>query len=308
MYDKNLVKILLVSVIAMASYAIVSARLNDPGPPASPGPGLDPRRIVSITPAGTEILFDLGLGSRVVAVTKYCTWPPEARDRIVLPDMLDIDMESLAALSPDLVVISNMNSSLLERLNKLSYPVVRVDQDDWDEICASIIRVGEACGVPEQAAERVEALRAQTAALAARSPDDAPRVLVCVGRDPADKAMTSVYVAGTASFYQDLLAAAGARNAIELPVPYAHLSREGLLRANPDIVLELIGDSGMGENLTTDMVLEPWRKITDLRAVQSGDVAVIRGDFTLRAGPRYPKVLAAFISAIHGGLREIGEE
>jgi hypothetical protein len=57
----------------------------------------------------------------------------------------------------------------------------------------------------------------------------------------------------------------------------------------------------------TGSLLAQWKKVRDLRAAQSGDVAVIRGDFTFRAGPRYPLVLEAFKRAINGGAREIRE-
>lgn len=308
MFRENL-KTFLVSIAVMLAIAAFYAFPRfAPGPPETRADA--PGRIVSITPAGTEILFDLGLGDRVAAVTKYCTWPPEAREKPQLGDMMSVSLESLAVLSPDLVVISNMNETLRSQAEKMGYATVSVNQDNFSEICASMLRVGEACGVPETASKRVAGLRESVREISGAAEKSAatPRVLVCVGRDPADTAMKSLYVAGARSFYEDLLEAAGAKNAFERGVPYAQISMEGLLRTDPDIVLELIGESGMEVTMTTGKILEPWEKITGLRAARDGNIAVIRGDFVLRAGPRYPKALGAFIRAIHGGEREINEE
>ncbi len=309
MYRQNL-KIFLVSIAAMiaivAFYALPQKKTEQPAAQAQAAR----QRIVSITPAGTEILFDLGLGNRVVAVTKYCKWPPAARTKLQLGDMMSVNLESLAATSPDLVVLSNMNGTLRSQVEKMGYATVSVNQDNFGEICDSMLRVGEVCGVREAAEKRVAELKEAVRAVAAKAKKGAPgpRVLVCVGRDPADTGMKALYVAGPKSFYQDLLREAGAENAFTQDVPYAQISREGLLRADPDVVLELIGESGMGADMPTKKILAPWEKIADLRAVRDGSVAVIRGDFTLRAGPRYPQVLDAFIRAIHGGEREIDGE
>jgi ABC-type Fe3+-hydroxamate transport system substrate-binding protein len=75
---------------------------------------------------------------------------------------------------------------------------------------------------------------------------------------------------------------------------------------NPDLIIELVGEHGM-TNVETKSLLAQWKKIKDLRAAQSGNVAVIRGDFTFRAGPRYPLILEAFKKAIIYGEREIRE-
>ncbi|MDR3280858.1 MAG: helical backbone metal receptor [Synergistaceae bacterium] len=263
-------------------------------------------RILSITPAGTEILYELGLGDRVVGVTKYCSWPPDARLKPNLGDMMHVNIEVVAGFSPDMVLISNMNSQIGERIASMGYKVVTVYQDNFDQICDSMIRVGTECGVPEIASSRVDELRKLVDAI---SIDPAggtrPRVLVTVGRDPADTVLKKIHVAGRGSFYNDLITRAGAENAYNQNVPYAQISREGLLRIDPDVVIELIGENGM--DVPTGEIASQWKAVADLRAAQEGRVSVIKGDFTLRAGPRYPKILDAFIRAVQNGESEISE-
>jgi iron complex transport system substrate-binding protein len=266
-----------------------------------------PKRILSLAPAATEILFDLGLGDNVVGVTEYCSWPPEAKSKTNVGDMMHVNMEVVISLMPDLVLISNMNEHIKPQLEALGYPVTVVYQDDFDQICESMTRVGDVCGISEAAKKRVSELRSAVKDLSGRQKGlSRPRVLVVVGRDVGDSSFKKIYIAGELSFYQDLLAEAGARNAFDGRVPYSAISMEGLLRLDPDIVIDLIGEHGM-TNVGTPEILSQWNRLRDVRAARERNVAVIRGDFSFRAGPRYPLVLESFAGVIHGGIREVSK-
>jgi iron complex transport system substrate-binding protein len=264
-------------------------------------------RILSITPAGTEILYDLGLGDRVVGVTKYCSWPPEARSKPKIGDMMYTNMEVVISLRPDLVLVSNMNEHLKSSIEAIGCQVVVVYQDNFEQICDSMIRVGEVCGVADAARKRVDELKASALDISARGKaGPSKRVLIVVGRDMEDKSFKKIYVAGRRSFYNDLLVESGTENAFFPDVQYAQISREGLLRLDPDIVVELIGENGM-ENLPSPEIMAQWDAMKELRASKEGRVAIIRGDFTLRAGPRYPLVLEALRKIIRERARVISE-
>jgi iron complex transport system substrate-binding protein len=291
---KNIMGILLAVFIVAAAES--PSRCDEP-----------PKRILSISPASTEILYDLGLGDRVVGVTSYCSWPPDAKTKTNLGDMMHANMEVIASLRPDLVLLSNMNAHLRKQIEAFGYPVVVVYQDDFGQICDSMLRVGEACGIADEARRRVEALQAPVRDIAARSNElggKRPRVLVVVGRDMEDTSFKRVFVAGLLSFYETLLGEAGAVNAAAQQASYVSITREGLLRMDPDIIIELIGEHGM-TNVASSEVMAQWGAISGLKAVKGGNVAVIRGDFALRAGPRYPLLLDAFAGVISGGKREI---
>jgi iron complex transport system substrate-binding protein len=274
---------------------------------ASQSAAAEPSRILSLAPAATEIIFDLGLGGGVIGVTEYCNWPPEARSKTNIGDMMRVNMEVLVSMRPDLVVISNMNGHLKDQIESLGYKVVVVYQDDFGQICDSMLRVGEACGISGAAKKRVEELRGVVRGLAAERPrGEDKRVLIVVGRDNDDASFKKIYVAGARSFYEELLGDAGAVNAFSGDLPYAALSLEGLLRLDPDIIIELVGAHGMTD-VDSQSILAQWKNLSDLRAARDGNVAVIRGDFTLRAGPRYPLILKSFARIIHEGVREIEE-
>ena len=265
------------------------------------------QRILSLAPAATEIIFDLGLGDRVIGVTEYCNWPPEAKSKTNVGDMMRVNMEVLVSMRPDLVIISNMNEHLREQTESLGYKVVVVYQDNFEQICDSMLRVGEACGISGVAEKRVDELRGIVRGLSAEQPGGKDkRVLIVVGRDTDDAAFKKIYVAGGRSFYEELLDDAGAVNAFSGDFPYAALSLEGLLRLDPDIIIELVGEHGM-TGVDSRSILAQWKNLGDLRAARDGNVDVIRGDFTLRAGPRYPLILKSFARIIHEGVREIEE-
>jgi iron complex transport system substrate-binding protein len=287
----------------LALTAFVTAGLADPAAGASA-----PRRILSLSPAATEMLFDLGLGDRVTGVTEYCTWPPEAKSKTNVGDMMHVNMEVLVSMDPDIVFISGMNAHLQGQIEALGCPVAVVGQDSFEEVCGSMLRVGLACGIADAAEKRAADLRAAVDALTVKpgSGGVKPRVLVVVGRDTDDASFRKVYIAGPLSFYNDLLDRCGAVNAYSDDLPYASVSQEGLLRMDPDLIIELVGEHGM-TGVGTESLLAQWKNVRGLRAAQSGDVAVIRGDFAFRAGPRYPLILEAFKKAIRGGVREIRE-
>ncbi|MDR1470889.1 MAG: ABC transporter substrate-binding protein, partial [Synergistaceae bacterium] len=88
-----------------------------------------PQRILSLAPAATEILFDLGLGDKVIGVTEYCAWPPEAKSKTNVGDMMHVNMEVLVSMNPDIVFISSMNAHIGKQVEALGYPVVVVGQD-----------------------------------------------------------------------------------------------------------------------------------------------------------------------------------
>jgi len=191
-----------------------------------------------------------------------------------------------------------MNNHIGEQLRALGFRVIGVFQDDFEQICYSILRVGRECGVEEIAQLRVAELKKSVQEKTVPMGAVPPRVLVVVGRDPSEN-LKRIYVAGRRTFYNDLLMKAGAVNAYGYDIPYAHISLEGLLRIDPDVIIELIGEHGM-----EIMAGNPWETEFGIRAARDGRVFVIKGDFALRPGPRYPQILEAFAEAIHGGGRE----
>ena len=265
--------------------------------------GASPQRIVSLAPSLTETLFALGLGDRVVGVTRYCAYPAEAR---VLPRVgghLDPNFEAIVSLEPDLVVVIPSSHENRRRLESLGISVLEVDQHDVDAVLESVATVADACGVNERGMalrSRLEDRLADVASMVAGSPR--VRTLVVVGHQIGGGAVRSVWAAGPDTFYDGVLRIAGGVNVVDGGVArYPELSREGLTALDPEVVLDVI--AGVEERkFDLDEVLSGWRRLSELRAVREHRVSVLEGDHMVVPGPRLPEMVEAVARALHPEL------
>lgn len=274
-----------------------------PAPPAAvDGP---PSRIVSMAPALTETVFALGLGDRLVGVTRYCDYPEAATRLPEVGGYLDPDWEALVALEPDLVLLMQDHREIRRRLEELGLATLLVDQGDVEGILASFVAIGEACGAAGRGRElagRVRARLDEVAAATASRPR--PRALVVVERELAGGPVRTVWVAGPGTFYDDLLGLAGAVNAWRGPAAalYPEVSREGLIALDPDVILDLVTELER-RGLEPAQVRADWQGLGELRAVRAGRVHVLDAGFMVIPGPRIADAVAAIAAAVHPDLR-----
>jgi len=262
-----------------------------------------PRRIVSLAPSLTETLFALGVGDRVVGVTRYCAYPPEVRDLPVIGGHLDPSFEAIVELEPDLVVLIPSGEANARRLEALGVPVLQIDQHDVRSLLESISVVAAACGV-EDAGERLrnEIERRLAAVSVVVEGSQRPRTVVVVGHDIGGGVVRSVWAAGPDTFYNGVLEIAGGVNAVEGGlVRYPEISREGLTVLDPDVVLDVVaGIEERGPEIGE--ILAGWRRLTELRAVREDRIRVLEGDVMVVPGPRLPEMVREVAKALHPEL------
>ena len=192
-----------------------------------------PQRIVSLLPSLTESTCALGLCDRLVGVDRYSDWPASVKKLPVVGGGLDPSVESIVALKPDLVLLSNA-SKVAERLEALGVKVVALEVKSQAGVHKVLGQLGQLLGVPpEQGAERVwRELRAGVADAAGQMPASAKqaRVYFEVNSGP--------YAAGPKSFIGETMAQLGVANVVPAELgPFPRLSPEFLLRAQPDVIL-----------------------------------------------------------------------
>jgi iron complex transport system substrate-binding protein len=272
--------------------------------PARPEPERAVERVISMSPAATEILFSLSLGDRLVGITRFCDYPPEAEKIPRVADMLDISLETLLDLAPDLVILVDLNASLRERIEQLGIKTFVLNQETLSGLCGSIEELGQVCSVPEKGRAEADAIRgalAEADRLTAGLPR--PRVAVAVDRDITDSVIRSLYIAGRESFYDEMIRLAGGRNAFETKgVTYPKLSAEGLLELDPDVIIDLVGDHRIAEGVSREVLEAQWRSIPELKAVREDRIRLIAGNYALRPGPRLVRALFEFMGVIHPEL------
>lgn len=243
------------------------------------------RRIVSLAPSVTELLFDLGLGSQVVGRTRFCRYPPEVAGTPEIGGFYDVSVEAIVSLNPSMIVTLEESSDMAQQASRFGAKVVIVDHSSVAGIKKSITEVGKACGVSERAIAKLAELTRREAAIEPTVSTERPRTLVVVGRAGEGRDVSSIYISGSDGFYSDVLKLAGARNIHEKPTTALPLlSSEGLLALNPEVIIEVLNvdDTTQASDART-----LWNSMQEIRAVRDGRVYVVTDDFASIPGPRY---------------------
>jgi iron complex transport system substrate-binding protein len=266
-------------------------------PAASAAP---PQRIVSLAPSVTEVLFALGLGDRVVGVTSFCRYPPEAARLPQVGGYLDLNLEAIVGLEPDLVVLIQAHDAARARLEALGLPTIQVDQGDLDGILRSIDEIAARCGVAARGDQLVAAIRGRLDAVERRVAGlPRPRTLAVVGREAGSGALATVWVAGTETFYDDVIRLAGGINAAAPSlVAYPEVSREGLLHIDPDVIVDLLADLDE-RGVAGEAAAADWQEFSTLRAVRNSRVHLLEHELTVVPGPRVAELVEQMAQALH---------
>jgi iron complex transport system substrate-binding protein len=252
-----------------------------------PGP---PRRVVSLVPSATEILFAIGAQDRLAGVTDFCDFPPAARARPSVGGMVSPNLETLVALTPDLVLATpsgNRQETFLQ-LARLGLPVFLLDPGSLEEALDAVARLGALTGEQEAAARLVAGLRGRIRAVARRvAPYPRPRVLYVLWPEP-------LIVPGRGALVSDLIRAAGGESVTaDRSEAYPRYSLEAALARGPEvIVLARHGTrapAGLGQ----------WERLTRLASGRGARVHAVNGDLVHRYGPRMVDGLEVLSRMIH---------
>jgi iron complex transport system substrate-binding protein len=259
-----------------------------------------PRRIVSLAPSATEVLFDLGLGSKVVGVTRFCDYPSSTSAITKVGGLMDTNYEAILSLKPDLTVLLVSQRDTKRELEKMKLKMLLIPDETLEGIHKAIRSVGEACGAQAAAIRLLDNLTSRSEAVRrAVQERPRPRVLICVGRDVESSSFSGLYVAGRHSFYDEIIEAAGGVNAYtDEKVAYPQLAAEGVIRLNPDVIVDLVG-MVKPAGKTAEQIARQWDQLRLVAAVRQHRVHVIVGNHALRPGPRYIQFLEELAHILH---------
>ncbi|MGQ9663438.1 MAG: ABC transporter substrate-binding protein [Kiritimatiellia bacterium] len=256
-------------------------------------------RIVSLAPSITETLFALGLGDRVVGVTQYCRYPPAAVTRTKVGAYLDPNYEAILSLQPDLVILLEGQPDVHQRLTRLGFELLTVNHTTIEGILKSFEQIGERCGVLEKASQVRDSMRYRLTEIEKRTAGrPRSRVLVSSGRTLGTGNLQEVYVPGPGNFYDTLIWLAGGTNAYSGPLSYAVVSAEGILRMNPDVVIELAPDLE-AQQVDRKKILAEWQQLPDVAAVRNGRVYIFDESYVAIPGPRIVLLVEKMAQVIH---------
>lgn len=229
------------------------------------------RRVVSVAPHATEMLFAAGATSQVVGVSAYSDFPAAATRLPQIGDVRQIDIERILSLKPDLLVVwaSGTPARQQEQLKKLGIPVFYSEPRKLDDIAEGVARLAHAMGTSREAAPLVSQYQASLAQL--RQTYQQRRV-VRVFYQISDKPL---YTLNGQHIVSDGFALCGAQNVFaDLPVIAPSVSTEAVLQQNPEVII--------GSETNTAM----WKQFPAMLAVRRGNLRTIDGSLLARSGPR----------------------
>lgn len=263
-----------------------------------------PQRIVSTAPSITELLFALSLGDRVVGVTRFCRYPPEAQKKTIIGDYINPNIEVIASLKPDLVIVQQNPVRLTERLNSLRLHTLEIDQQNVpfeDAIYGSIRIVGDATGTSARAAQLIDTIRKGLESVRARSAAlKRKRVMFVVGRSPGR--LDGLIVVGRAAYLNEVMAIAGGDNVFRDAVaPYPEISLESVIARDPEVLLDMgdMSDTVAVSEQHKREVVTLWQRQRVLTAVKQNRVIAIASDMYVVPGPRVVDAAHALFAMIH---------
>ena len=264
---------------------------------AAPAAQSRPSRIISLIPAVTEILFAIGAGPQVVAVSSFDTYPPEVHTLERVGALLDPDLERILALKPDLVAVYGTQSDLRRQLDQAGVPYFAYEHAGLADVSTTIAALGARVGRSMEATRVVREIADGLADVRVRtSGRPRPRTMVVFGREALS--IRGVYASGGVGFLHDMLTVAGGDNVFaDVPRQLVQATAELILARAPEVILELrAGEIAPARREAETLV---WRRLPSLPAVKSGRVHLISDPRTVVPGPRVVEGTRLIAQALH---------
>lgn len=238
-------------------------------------PASSARRIVTLAPGLTELIYAIGAESALVGTVAYADYPAAAKQVPRVGDAFRVDMERLLALQPDLVLAwtSGTPPATVERIKALGLRVENIEVQHLSEVGASLLRIGELTGLQARAHEVAGAFTTGVQRLRTEYAGVRPlRVFVEVNREP-------LYTVNGRHVISEVLELCGGENVFAGIAQLAPVvGVEAVLKANPEVILSTDG--------TAQQVQQDWQGWPQLAAVQHGHIYAASPDTATRATPR----------------------
>ncbi len=265
--------------------------------PAPAGASNAPKRIISLSPNTTEILYGVGAFDRVVAVSTFCDYPPGVEKLPRVATWQSTNLEQMQSLDPDLIVMIDAQAPFSKHhFDALGIPTLVVNSQTLDDTISAIRQIGHATGNDAEGEALAARTEATIDAVRARAKDlPRPRVLCVVDRVPGT--LRDLYTATKGSFLYELIEAAGGEPvAPPAETGYGKISKEAVAELNPDIIIDMIQGQKGAYSEDPQAV---WRELPELKAVAEGRVFPIRETSVLHPSQFVADSAERFARVIH---------
>ncbi|MGD9487623.1 MAG: ABC transporter substrate-binding protein [Calditrichaceae bacterium] len=263
-----------------------------------------PDRIISLSPNITEIIYALSLEDKLVAVTDYCNYPPEARQKEKVGGLLNPNLELIVALKPDLIIGPPAYHDTAEKLSAQGIRSLLLPMDNVNDIYSSIDSVGSVFQSEKRAEDLNQAIRDSITYYNSKIKElsiEMPSAMLVLGREPGTT--RNISVLGPGSFVNEIWEGAGGINSFsDMKMAFAQVSREAVITRKPELILEFKFNEEWSDQ-KNQRNLEEWGDVNETPAVLKKHIYVLTGDYTLIPGPRTYLLAKDFYQI----LKEYGE-
>ena len=242
-----------------------------------------PQRIISLAPNLTEMLFSLGLESRLVGNTMYCNYPPQAQKIEKVGDMLTFNFEKIVLLKPDLIFITveGNTKSTYDKFHELGLKVFVSNPRNYEGIRKTYSDLGKIFGITEKTIPALAKWDSTLQSIKKSHSLQNKTAMFLVELRP-------IMIAGMNTFINEYMQFCGLKNiAVDSKLNYPIFNREEILKRDPDYIIYPTGGSD-----TIDMLKDAYPEWKQLKAIKNNNVIFIDRDLYLRPGPRFIDALA----------------
>jgi iron complex transport system substrate-binding protein len=276
------VKRLIAFYIILIFFSFLSAQSLSAQTIGSPSPA--PRRLISLSPNITEMIYDMGAQDLLIADTQYCKFPPEARTKEKVGGWININFEKIVSLKPDLVLALKFYGKNEAIFKNLNIPTVVLNCDTIEEILNAYDIIGKKIGREKAAKKAKDRLKKALDKIQREAVKQKPlRVLFVIGHTQGS--LQQIYGVGPKSFIDELISWAGGVNVLkDSPIPYPIVSKEELLKWDPDVIIDAMPKSEVKPE-QFEKETKVWNQLSSLKAVQKGHVYCFNNEEYTVPGP-----------------------
>lgn len=249
------------------------------------------RRVISLAPNLTEIIYALGAEDRLVGITNECDFPPAARSKTRVGDVINPSLEKIIELKPDVVLGTTAGNrrETVDILDRAGIPLYGVDTRTVEDVVGSIRHLADLLGIPEAGDALATRLETQLATLSEQLQNtDSPRILFAIWLEP-------LITVGNDTFLNDIIHRAGATSVTaDLSQDWPRLSLEAVIERDPDYLV-VPRAANLEERFSRMRTASAWGEV---RAVRQSHVVWL-DEAVLRPGPRIVQAIEELARALH---------
>ncbi len=283
------------------SICFISVYLAGNSQPSVEHENISVSRIVSINPAATEILFELGCQDKLIAVSDFCNYPPEIENIDKVGGVINPNFEHISVLNPDLIIIQGKCDNIVDYCRHKEIEYININLRNISEIYHGINDLGEILQCQETANTLCRKIQKELEAVKDQL-DSANKKKVFFSLYRMPGTLTNITTCGPDTFLNEIITIAGGHNIFsDLKQDYPVVSKETLLKRQPEIIIETYSHS-TGQDSDFADVFECWPVLDKLDAVQNGNIHMVDSDLVLRPGPRVGQAALELARIIHPEL------